>query len=1255
MRTAIVGTTIALLLGTTIPAEAKPTKPPPLGTPGATAGQTPTNTDEQLGRGWRESTDRAWTTTGDADGFHVLVADAKTGYAWRTAATLSEPGLDVDQWIGNACLTASGTRAAVVYAPRTFTNKVPLVERGGFTAVVDLDTGVVTKLAVRSSLAYFNPGCGAGESAVITQDGGEERGTTRLIPLDAAAGKLAEPIELPGQVTSAVPTVDGVVAADGRTLVRVSPDGRSTTISRAHGVPFHVHPDEQGGVVYLDRTGDEVQVKRVAPDASTSTLATGRSGELGVTAGRAGRVFLTGKAEGLSALPPSVSVVDVPRDATPSTEGRTALVRTGIRAAVGPAEVDLDLKVLGTGKVVPTTVSPDAEVSDGASTGRAPTPALGGGRSTGSLTDPVDADRTCSIPRADPNNQVTQPTADQVEWAADRAVLGSLENTTGAQHMFPSIPLIGGEKVPPQILLGIMAQESNLWQAARFALPGVSSNPLIGNYFGLSIYNSDPADDWAIRWDEADCGYGVTQVTDGMRMAGRTRPNEQALPAEQQRAIALDYKTNIARGLQILQEKWNQTRSAGMALNNGGPRKIENWFFAVWAYNSGFYPDKGDGSPWGLGWLNNPANPRYPGDRKPFLEDDPADAKNPQLWPYPEKVMGWGAHSIETSTGPGFAPAWWNRVEDRRLVKPPVDHFCTAENHCKPGEKIPAPPPGPGEDPEPAGPCDHRDANGNTDLKCWWHTTTTWKTDCDHQCGNWNFTYDSTDGPRPNGTNYPPQCRQSGLPGGALIIDDVNEAVTPHQWTPLGRRCTRTWVQQGRFDLEFQNASAKTDFHQIGAAFDNHFYFAHTNTSGVSEPGRVTGTWTLGSALHGWARVLVHLPDHGAHTQQAKYDVLLGDGRIRNRFLSQATEENKWVSLGVYQFAGTPQVRLSTTTRDGKGVDDIAWDAIAFQPLPGKPKHIVAALGDSYASGEGAGEYYRESDDNHGHERWNACRRSKGAWSRKAVLPGETLPTGALADSWSSQVELGFVACSGANIWNVRGAGVPRSWNEPWNYHYGEGQFHEMSQAESGVLDENTTLVTLSIGGNDAGFAQAMTECGGLGNCAIDDTFLPRYRAKVDELQPAFGSLLAGIRSKAPNAKVVVMGYPEVLSRTVKCAGSWYFDGTEVNALSQLGAYLNDNQRQTATAAGAGFHFADPVPAFVGHGGCDTEEWINKIVPGPNGDGDFHKGDKASPFCFWDVLGGACLSRESFHPNSAGASGYARVLEDNLRDIGYGT
>ncbi|MFD7653588.1 hypothetical protein ACFV4N_06370 [Actinosynnema sp. NPDC059797] len=1264
------------LLAPTPPIAAAAPVPPQARQQPTASGPSPPNTtdpakrDQVLGSGWRQSTDRAWTTSGDGDGFHVLVADASTGYTWRTAATLSEPGFEADQWIGNACVTGSGEHVIVVYAPRIFTNRDRLAGRGGFSATVDLDTGAVTKLPVRSSLAYFNPGCGAGEDAVLTEEG-DDLGRTRLTRVDADTATTAKPIEVEGQVTSAVPTPAGVVAASGSALVRIDESGNRTRVAVTTGSPFMVRSDADGGVVFLERLGDRVRARRALPDdpgANVTTLASGGIADLGVTSGRAGSVFLTGKADEVGVLPRSVIKVDAARDALVSTEGRVAVERSGWAGAPGPdpaaaRPVEVGLKVLGNGERLDFTVDPAEVVGTRAVSGREPHP---GSRGSGEvsantdLTNPVDAERTCALPRGDASAMATQPTPLQAEWAADRAVLGTLENTDGAQAMFPSIPLDGGQKVPPQILLGIMAQESNLWQAARFALPGVSANPLIGNYFGLAIYNEDGGDDWDIHWDDADCGYGITQVTDGMRMAGREGDHASALPANQQRAIALDHKTNIARGLQIVQEKWNQTRAAGLVVNNGNPRKIENWFFAVWAYNSGFNANKGDGSPWGVGWTNNPINPRYPANRLPFLEFSQADAVRPNLWPYPEKVMGWAAHSISTTSGPGFAPAWWNTTLQRERVKPPIDLFCTPQNDCHPGQQwVPDDPsvlPGPGDDPEPPGPCDHRNpATGKRDLKCWWHLPATWKPDCDVSCGNWNFTFDVEPAPA-WGANYPPRCAQDTLPANALIVDDLpaTPAPLPAKWADPNRRCTRDWTSQGTFELAFGTPSAKIDFHQIGAGFDNHFYFGHTRKGDAAgDLGKVTGTWTLNRRLDGWARVLVHVPDHGAHTRQARYEVETGSA-TKHRTVLQRTEANKWVSLGVFQFSGTPRVRLSTTTFDGVGVEDVAWDAVAFQPMARKPDNVVVALGDSYSSGEGSGgngAYHRETNVlGDTPDLRNACHRSPHAWSRQGKLAahgGNTI--GQIADFYNDPtLDYHLLACSGARARHV----LPfhsANGDPPKDAlgKTGEGMYRDLSQLDRGYVDENTTLVTMSIGGNDARFTDILTTClTYLFDCPeqvlegdakmLKEAAPERIR---NEVMPSVATTVREIHRLAPNAKIVLMGYPKLLEHGPACELAysgrtidWLAEMSDLLAIEYSGLALDLNTE------GIPVEFADPRAAFNGKGACGNPARINFIVT-TRTDGD-------QPVLNQPV------AAESLHPTREGHQLYGEVFTGALRRLG---
>lgn len=1245
--------------------------------------------DEILGSGWAKSADRAVATASDSAGFHVLVADAKDGYRWRTAASLSEPGFDTDTWIGNICVTAGGDRAVVVYAPRTFPNKAVLAERGGFTAIVDLAGGTVHKLAVQTSLAYYNPGCGPTDSAVLTQEGTEDRRATRLLRLDVATGKLAAPIDVPGQLTSAVPTSIGIVAADSGGLVRVEPSGRRTILSAAEGVPYRVTADADGGVVYVERQGrTAAAVQRVVLKASgrsmATTLATGDLTDVSVRSGRGGQVFVTGaKTSKARSTPASVKLADVPTGAAVSLSGGLAVTSVqradGKDPRVAPADptspqlVDISAVSMGTGKAFTLSVAP----SSGAGKGAEPSPALKSAQvgnlataAAGSPTDPSDgSQRYCSVPRNDPHYQAMQPTPRQVEWAVDQAVRGVLTVSRPAnwknsgmpaytpQGLFPPRALAGGGYVPAQVMLGIATQESNMWEAARFAVPGVTANPLIGNYFGLNIYDADHSDDWVIHWDEADCGYGVMQVTDGMRLAGKEKPGETALPWNSQLAIGLDFAANVAKGLQLLQDKWNETRAAGLVANNGAADRIENWYFAVWAYNSGFHANTG--SPWGVGWLNNPVNPRYPADRHAFM-DFYSDSAHPQDWPYPEKVMGFAGQPIDLIETPGnlvpaFKPAWWLTDNDRANVKTPVDLFCDSSNNCIPGGKFT--PNAPDVIGEPAGPCAHKNAVGQYDLKCWYHQAATWKPDCASTCGHELLRFDPGYAYQPDATSYAPNCGLGGVPSNALVIDNLNRAIPS-----VRPNCSMSFTNSGSFSFDFLadvagNYPGKIDVHQLGTGLAGQFWMSNTQTDTVR---RARGTWTFNRNVP-WGRVLVHLPMIGARTQQARYQIDVdGNGTFtKERYLNQEIQTNGWVSLGVYNFKGVPRIRLDNVTKDGLGTVRIAWDAMAIQPLPGKPKHIVAALGDSYSSGEGAGYYALNSDANHGTEFWNACRRSRDAYVRKLTLPGDIVDLGTLSDALDINHELGFVACSGATTLTASGnyqppAVGPRSWTHPEDYEDGEGQFHEIAQTDSGVLDANTTLVTLTLGGNDeALFANAIKACIKPTTTCSADPFVPANKAIIDRTMGRLEPVLRKISTKAPNAKIVLLNYPKVLDGVSVCPVN-AFNDAEGAAIAEIVGYLGAKEQTLADslrAQGIKVYPADSIPSFNHHGACDDMNQINFIKTGPDGEGDFHPGDVPSPFCIPFTT--TCISRESFHPNPGGTATYAGVLRNKLVEIGY--
>lgn len=186
----------------------------------------------------------------------------------------------------------------------------------------------------------------------------------------------------------------------------------------------------------------------------------------------------------------------------------------------------------------------------------------------------------------------------------------------------------------------------------------------------------------------------------------------------------------------------------------------------------------------------------------------------------------------------------------------------------------------------------------------------------------------------------------------------------------------------------------------------------------------------------------------------------------------------------------------------------------------------------------------------------------------------------------------------------------------------------------------------LTIGGNDGGlFTDAITSCYLVGVCDQDD-----YTARVNTAVEATGRLIDEIAAKAPNAQIVLMGYPHIVAED-PCLTA------DFDALNGLAVEVRDKQRtevNTLKSSGVRVAFADPTSAFAGHAICDSDEWINRIVVGPNGDGDYHAGDSGNPpVCLPVVLGGACASLESFHPKDRGTTAYSAVMDQTLADIGY--
>jgi lysophospholipase L1-like esterase len=209
---------------------------------------------------------------------------------------------------------------------------------------------------------------------------------------------------------------------------------------------------------------------------------------------------------------------------------------------------------------------------------------------------------------------------------------------------------------------------------------------------------------------------------------------------------------------------------------------------------------------------------------------------------------------------------------------------------------------------------------------------------------------------------------------------------------------------------------------------------------------------------------------------------------------------------------------------------------------------IYDALGDSYASGYGVPPYV-------------ACGRSQSAYA--VQLDGR------------QRIRLDdFVACAGATTTSL------------------------VTGGQLAALDADTDLVTLTIGGNDIGWSSAVTACLGGTDAQCASTVAQVVGRITTELPALLDTVYAKVAEAAPNAHVVVTGYPRLFSPEY---GAYL--AASAAELSTLNAAADTlNAVIAAAAERAGFQFVDVRKRFKGHGANSSDPWIL----GPTAPGAFH-------------------------------------------------
>ncbi|MER7989156.1 SGNH/GDSL hydrolase family protein [Streptomyces noursei] len=225
------------------------------------------------------------------------------------------------------------------------------------------------------------------------------------------------------------------------------------------------------------------------------------------------------------------------------------------------------------------------------------------------------------------------------------------------------------------------------------------------------------------------------------------------------------------------------------------------------------------------------------------------------------------------------------------------------------------------------------------------------------------------------------------------------------------------------------------------------------------------------------------------------------------------------------------------------------------------------ALGDSYSAGVGAGSYDSGS---------GACKRSTRAYP-------------ALWAAAHSPSSFSFAACSGARTGDV-------------------------VSGQLGALGSATSLVSITIGGNDAGFADTMTTCALQGESACLARVSQARTYITNTLPDKLDTVYAAIANKAPSAHVVALGYPHFYKLNGVCVG-----GLTEKSRTAINAAADDiNGVIAKRAADHGFAFADVNSTFAGHELCSGSPWLHSVTYPVD---------------------------ESYHPTAAGqASGYLPVF-----------
>lgn len=145
------------------------------------------------------------------------------------------------------------------------------------------------------------------------------------------------------------------------------------------------------------------------------------------------------------------------------------------------------------------------------------------------------------------------------------------------------------------------------------------------------------------------------------------------------------------------------------------------------------------------------------------------------------------------------------------------------------------------------------------------------------------------------------------------------------------------------------------------------------------------------------------------------------------------------------------------------------------------------------------------------------------------------------------------------------------------------------------ALSRTTDLVTLGIGANNHHlFAQIATVCGhSRHGCPLHDE-QARLGSYVDELRATLGYTLADVKRLAPNARVLLIGYPKLFPARGDCSRIPRMRPQDRATFRNINVRLRNQMR--AAAKDSGVEFVDFYHLSYGHNICARHPWVQGRV-----------------------------------------------------------